>query len=415
VYRGKPISGIESVGKERRQQVDTEIALTHWRGGQTAAERLAANLLELDGFVSIDPQCPLGGRDGLKDVICEKNGWTYVGAAYFPGSQKQFKEIREKFKHDLPGVKKNGADGIVFVTNQALTPKERSSLVALADKERAKALVYHVERIRLLLDSPSGYGLRLEYLDIDMSREEQLSFFSQWNRSFSKLLQDHASLIVEELSKRIDSLKGPQDRLELRLGEIAEATRAIGLAVLPKSDKSITSSDAHSSSTKALSLSDVCLIHRALMFGKGDPKHIGRLRDRQTWIGAPGSTIETASFVPIEPAKVVTELEALLKAWRGDYESLAASDSNKKLRAIAKFHSAFLSIHPFLDGNGRVARVLLSQQAEELFGHRDPITLEDRKPYIDALDAAHSGELSKLEAIIAQAIFGMESVPNSLE
>jgi len=60
--------------------MDTELKLLHWRDGQTKAERLCADLLRLDSFSSVDPQCPLGGPDGIKDVLCEKNGWKYVGA-----------------------------------------------------------------------------------------------------------------------------------------------------------------------------------------------------------------------------------------------------------------------------------------------------------------------------------------------
>ena len=55
----------------------TEYKLKLWREGQTNAERFAADLLLLDGFSSVSPQSPLGGPDGLKDVLCEKNSWSY--------------------------------------------------------------------------------------------------------------------------------------------------------------------------------------------------------------------------------------------------------------------------------------------------------------------------------------------------
>lgn len=42
--------------------------------------------------------------------------------------------------------------------------------------------VYHLERIRQLLDDPRGYGIRLEFLEIEMSVEEQLSFFAAIER-----------------------------------------------------------------------------------------------------------------------------------------------------------------------------------------------------------------------------------------
>ena len=203
--------------------MDTEIKLKFWRGGQPSAERLAGNILQLDGFSSLDPQCPLGGPDGLKDVICEKNGWKYVGAAYFPTTDQTFTSIRKKYLHDLDGVAANKADGLVFVTNQTLSPGERESLVSLATDKEYTAIIYHLERIRLLLDSPSGYGIRLAFLDIDMSREEQLSFFSQWNRSFSDQLKEHGLMIIRELSKKIDLIGSPSDYMGDKLNEIGRA------------------------------------------------------------------------------------------------------------------------------------------------------------------------------------------------
>ena len=135
----------------------------------------------MDGFSSVDPQYPLGGPDGLKDVLCEKNGWKYVAAAYSPTSDQKFKAVQDKLLHDLDGVAVNNVDGMVFLTNQALTPGERTSLGQSAADKDHKSIIYHLERIRAILDSPSGSGTRLEFLDIEMSREEQLSFFSQWN------------------------------------------------------------------------------------------------------------------------------------------------------------------------------------------------------------------------------------------
>jgi len=102
---------------------DTELKLKIWRGDQIRAERLAAAILHIEGFSSVDPQCPLGGPDGLKDVLCEKSTWKYVAAAYFPTTDQSFKKIQDKFEHDLPGVARNSADGLVFLTNQSRIPK----------------------------------------------------------------------------------------------------------------------------------------------------------------------------------------------------------------------------------------------------------------------------------------------------
>ena len=72
--------------------MDTELKLLNWREGPTKAERLCANILCLEGFASVDPQCPLGGPDGKKDLLCTLNGWTYVGAVFFPARENTFKK-----------------------------------------------------------------------------------------------------------------------------------------------------------------------------------------------------------------------------------------------------------------------------------------------------------------------------------
>jgi hypothetical protein len=91
---------------------DTEYKLTKWRGGTVQAERLSSALLHIEGYSSIDPQCPLGGPDGGKDLLCVKNDWKYVAAAYFPTTDKTFKYVKEKFRGDLEGVKKTWLMGL---------------------------------------------------------------------------------------------------------------------------------------------------------------------------------------------------------------------------------------------------------------------------------------------------------------
>lgn len=90
----------------------TEGALREWRYGSTQAERLCAALLYLESFEDVDPQHPLGGPDGLKDVRCTKNGKTWIAAAYFPPTHPTLKEIQNKFAGDFKGVAANGAPGI---------------------------------------------------------------------------------------------------------------------------------------------------------------------------------------------------------------------------------------------------------------------------------------------------------------
>jgi Fic family protein len=94
-------------------------------------------------------------------------------------------------------------------------------------------------------------------------------------------------------------------------------------------------------------------MHRRLMAGvRGRDRAPGELRTSQNWIGAPSSTVETAQFVPPPPQ----ELPALLTDW----ERFANEEAEVPLLVQdALLHAHFETIHPFLDGNGRLGRLLL--------------------------------------------------------
>ena len=81
--------------------------LLEWDKGQAPSERLAGHILRIEQFQSIDPSHPLGGRDGLKDIVSERGGEKWIGAAYFPRGQQSFTAISTKLADDLKGVIKN--------------------------------------------------------------------------------------------------------------------------------------------------------------------------------------------------------------------------------------------------------------------------------------------------------------------
>jgi len=94
-------------------------------------------------------------------------------------------------------------------------------------------------------------------------------------------------------------------------------------------------------------------LHLRLMGGLiGERATPGEFRRSQNWIGRPGSTLPEADFVPPPPAEMHTALDALEKYLHGDnqYPSLVR---------LALIHYQFEAIHPFIDGNGRVGRILL--------------------------------------------------------
>jgi hypothetical protein len=58
--------------------------LLEWTMGQTPSEGMAALILDEEGFESIDPAHPLGGKDGGADALIQKDGEPWVMAVYFP-------------------------------------------------------------------------------------------------------------------------------------------------------------------------------------------------------------------------------------------------------------------------------------------------------------------------------------------
>jgi len=94
-------------------------------------------------------------------------------------------------------------------------------------------------------------------------------------------------------------------------------------------------------------------LHKRLLEGvRGGNAAPGRFRVTQNWIGKPGSTPATATFIPPPPG----EIETCLAAW----ERFLHESDLPPLVTIALAHYQFEAIHPFLDGNGRVGRLLIA-------------------------------------------------------
>ncbi len=103
-----------------------------------------------------------------------------------------------------------------------------------------------------------------------------------------------------------------------------------------------------------LSLRLIREIHGELLAGgRGSERTSGEFRRSQNWIGPAGCTLSTATFVPPpvhEMQQALSNLEKFL------YEG----GSLPRLIHCGLIHSQFETIHPFLDGNGRVGRLLIT-------------------------------------------------------
>jgi Fic family protein len=103
-----------------------------------------------------------------------------------------------------------------------------------------------------------------------------------------------------------------------------------------------------------LSLRLVCEMHERLMRGvRGGHATPGELRRSQNWIGPAGSTPSTAPYVPPPPDRLMDVLSnwELFLHERGRFPDLIQ---------CALMHEQFEAIHPFLDGNGRLGRLLIT-------------------------------------------------------
>lgn len=94
--------------------------------------------------------------------------------------------------------------------------------------------------------------------------------------------------------------------------------------------------------------------HAVLMQGvRGQEKCPGEFRTSQNWIGAQGSTIKNARYIPPNPEDMIEAMSDLEKYINGD-------DTLDVLIKASLIHYQFETIHPFLDGNGRVGRLLIT-------------------------------------------------------
>lgn len=102
-----------------------------------------------------------------------------------------------------------------------------------------------------------------------------------------------------------------------------------------------------------LSLRLIKEIHEKLMQGvRGRHASPGEFRRTQNWIGAAGCTLATARYVPPPPEELMNSL--------GLFETFLHDRTLPPLIHIALCHYQFEAIHPFLDGNGRIGRLLIT-------------------------------------------------------
>ena len=131
-------------------------------------------------------------------------------------------------------------------------------------------------------------------------------------------------------------------------------------------------------------------LHERLLSGTraGSRSRPGELRTGQNWIGPAGARIDEATFVPPPPGEVPPALNALEKFLHDD-------DDTPALVRIGLAHAQFETIHPFVDGNGRVGRLMIALLLHEREMLARPVLYishffnRHRLEYYDRLQAVH--------------------------
>jgi Fic family protein len=165
--------------------------------------------------------------------------------------------------------------------------------------------------------------------------------------------------------------------------------------------------------TKELDKRPICLnlirdIHSILLKGvRGQNKARGEFRKIQNWIGPPNSTVKTATYLPPSPDIMMESLS--------NWEKYCHYEEIDRLVQLAVIHAQFEIIHPFLDGNGRIGRIMipLFLYDKKLFKYPSLYVSEffeeNRKEYYSNLKSvSHNNAWNKwinyfLRAIINQA------------
>jgi Fic family protein len=110
----------------------------------------------------------------------------------------------------------------------------------------------------------------------------------------------------------------------------------------------------------------LCEAHRLLLDGaRGAGKQPGELRRAQNWIG--GTRPGNAAFVPPSPERVADAMANLERFIHDDRSDLPP------LVRVALIHAQFETIHPFLDGNGRIGRLLIAALLEHWGLLKEPL------------------------------------------
>ena len=194
--------------------------------------------------------------------------------------------------------------------------------------------------------------------------------------------ESSASSIIEGL------IAGPRRVLEAEFAGTGQVDDEIGTRIVGNLD---ALRDAVSTAKPPKS-DDFLRWHRILTEGspRMQPHHVGAYRLEQNWIGGEASGPRRASFIPPAPGEITSLI--------GDLEQFCARSDIAPLHQALIAHGRFEVIHPFVDGNGRVGRMLLQHLLVQRLRLPSPVPVSipwsrDKDRYIAGLRAYQDGDL----------------------
>ena len=195
--------------------ITTERLKNYLNTNQAQRERMCLQILSLDSnYTEIKPRHPNGGKDHGRDIeaLYKNEIICFCGVGFVNNacdSTEQKTEIINKFSSDLQSAIKNAATekinlkGFIFFTNIELTISERDSLIDKAhDNGITHCEIYHRERMLIALNTPDGFAIRFNFLNIPLTPEEQSSFFSKWGSDIQSVITNG----FQEQKKAIDRM-----------------------------------------------------------------------------------------------------------------------------------------------------------------------------------------------------------------
>ena len=205
-----------------------------------------------------------------------------------------------------------------------------------------QGLTYDAELIKLLSDADLALGRLAGIADVLPNPDLFVAMYVKKEAVLSSQIEGIQCTLDEVLVAEIDNVAVKTKAI----GEVVNYVEAMNYGIKRLSDF-------------PLSLRLCREIHKILMSGvRGEHKDPGEFRTSQNWIGQSGSTLANATFVP-PPVPDMTESLNNLELFMHNRSDMPLA------MQCAVVHFQFETIHPFLDGNGRVGRLLVALMFHE--------------------------------------------------